>query len=505
MKRYFNIFFFSLLSLSLLAVPPVETDYTIPHRPRYPRVESINSGVRCAPSSMQASGRWMLPPKGVLIMAEFQDVAFAEETTVEAVDSMANGSEYTYDGATGSVAEYYRHQSNGQYDVHFDVVGPVKLPHEVAYYGRNDASGLDGNTGDFVAEAVEAAYKLGIDFSSYDYDKDGYIDFVYILYAGKGEHDSRTPYLIWPHGWDLKANYYYGCTQQSTYYYNSPKDFNLPKYDGLWLNDYVCSNELGKNGIRASIGTFAHEFGHQLGLPDYYASSNIPTIDKEVEPYTPGSWSIMGYGCYNNGGKTPSNYSAYDKYFFGWVSPVLPKHNETYTMPADNSTCFMITRNGNEPALKAFDTDTIYYLENRQYQDWDWYLPGHGMLVWQVTYNRDDWYNNVPNNIDRIGYTLLTADGSTPYNTNTMGRMYEGQPFPGTSNVQEITLFGRYQIKDIQETEGVVSFTFVDMSAQPTGCNNGLQDCRPVKTLDNGSVVIQFGDEIYDIVGRRIR
>ena len=79
--------------------------------------------------------------KGLLIVVEFADVALAQGNTIEAFDSLANADNYTYNGAYGSCKKYYQDQSNGLYEPHFDVVGPVVLPNTLAFYGTDAAYG----------------------------------------------------------------------------------------------------------------------------------------------------------------------------------------------------------------------------------------------------------------------------------------------------------------------------------------------------------------------------
>lgn len=477
------------------------------NRPALPRVKrpAARKPVRMTPQNNQAVGDKNIAPRGLLILANFTDVQFRAENDRDGFDSLANALNYTYQDATGSAREYFRKQSNGLYVPVFDVVGPVNLPREMAFYGKNDSQGLDANTGDFVMDAVAQADKQGVDFTLYDNNKDGYIDFVYIIYAGYSEADKHIANAIWPHNWDMMSNFYYGCTTQSYYYYNSENDFRLPKYDGLMLNDYACSACLRPDDTRSGIGTFAHEFGHVLGLPDYYPPTD--SYYSQMLPYTPGAWSIMGYGCYNNNGRTPCNYSAFDKYFLGWLTPSLPYHGEEIVLEADGKSAYMITRDGELPPAGAETADTVYYIENRQYNGWDTYLPGHGLLIWQVVYNHDDWYNNTPNNGQTVGYTLLTASGDTPYTTQTFGAAKEGIPFPGTETVQTVTLFNRYELRHIQEQNGIVSFRFIDTTLPyiETDLETTDTDIPTRKRLQNGHIYIYRNEHTYDLTGNILR
>ena len=409
-----------------------------------------------------------LPPKGLLLLVQFSDTAFFTPNPYTAFDSLANSIDYTYNGATGSAREYFRAQSGGQYVPDFTVVGPVTLPHTMAYYGKNDSYGYDQYLADFVIDACLAAQD-SVDWTQFDSDNDGEVDLVFLLFAGLGEADSYRKNAIWPCKWDLKSALYSGYTNQTTYYYHwneqtGEEDYNLLTFNGKAVHKFACSNEWAyRSNSRCGIGTFVHEFSHVLGLPDYYVSTGDAS-------YTPGSWSLMGYGNYVNNGNTPPNYSAYDKYFLGWATPTFLDKNQQVTLPADGKTYYMLTRSGNAPANGAFTQDTVYYLENRQYTGWDAYLPGHGLLVWQVVYDEQAWFEGLPN-ANAVRYTLITASSETPLTYDTKGKMREDVPFPGSEEVPTLALSPKAILQNITEqSDGTITFSFTTTST-PTGIN----------------------------------
>ncbi len=435
-----------------------------------------------------------LPPKGLLLLVQFSDTAFFTPNPHSAFDSLANSTDYTYNGATGSAREYFRAQSGGQYVPDFTVVGPVTLPHPMAYYGKNDSLGYDQYLADFVIDACVVAQD-SVDWTQFDSDNDGLVDLVFLLYAGYGEADSHISNSIWPCKWDLASALYNGYTNQATYYYTNPSAYNLPTFNGKMVNKFACSNEWAyRTNSRNGIGTFVHEFSHVLGLPDYY----VPTGD---ESHTPGSWSLMGYGNYVNYGNTPPNYSAYDKYFLGWATPTFLDKNQQVTLPADGNTYYMLTRSGTVPANGAFTADTVYYLENRQYTGWDAYLPGHGLLVWQVVYDSAAWTNGLPNT-DAVRYTLITASGENPLTKSTDGAKREDTPFPGSEGVTTLALSTKAILQNITEqADGIITFSFTTSdeptgmeateTIHPQGCYNVLG--QPVDARTYRGIVIQDG------------
>ena len=470
------------VGIDMQAQSDIQTDAPIVQR-YYPKVpKPFEKGKQAVLQRKRSEeGTAPLPPKGLLLLVQFSDTPFFTPNPHAAFDSLANGLDYAYNGATGSAREYFRAQSGGQYVPDFTVVGPVTLPHPMGYYGTNDSKGYDQYLADFVIDACLAAAD-SVDWTQFDSDNDGEIDLVFLLFAGYGEADSYITNTIWPCKWDMESVLYFGYTNQTTYYYQTDEKKNLPTFNGKRVCNFACSNEWTyRNDCRSGVGTFIHEFSHVLGLPDYYVLSGSPS-------YTPGSWSLMGYGNYVNNGNTPPNYSAYDKYFLGWVTPTFLSANQQVTLPADGVTCYMLTRSGMAPADGAFTKDTVYYLENRQYAGWDAYLPGHGLLVWQVVYDAQAWFNGLPNQ-DAVRYTLLSAGGNTPYTTDTRGAGREDVPFPGTEEVTSLALSPKAILQGIQEqVDGTITFTFLT-SSEPTRIEN---------TTNTGSV------KYYNVLGQEV-
>lgn len=391
-----------------------------------------------------------LAPHGLFILVNFSDAKYQSGNTQAQMDSMMNATNYTYGKAVGSARKYFIDQSNGKYTPTFDVVGPVTLSKKYSYYGANDDDGNDMYPGDMVVEACKLAKsQYNVDFTQYDNDNDGEIDFVYIIYAGKGEADSEIENTIWPHNWNIESAIYYGnCTYTAA----------QAKVDGLAINNYACSGELsGTSGDRNGIGTLCHEFGHVLGLPDFYDTEYGSNYKNER---TPGDWDIMDSGSYNGDGDCPPNYSAFERYYFGWTTVINPgTDGQQLTLyPAGDARyqAYQVNASG---ALQAAATDGLnYYIENRQQTGWDKYLPGHGMLVWYVDYKQSVWDENAPN--DAASYPRYTLASATGYTTN-IGSTKD--PFPGTGNKTSWTGVSDKPLKDIREQNGVVTLTYLDV------------------------------------------
>ena len=230
-------------------------------------------------------------------------------------------------------------------------------------------------------------------------------------------------------------------------------------FDGKTVADYACFSELkGYTGTdMCGIGTFCHEFGHILGLPDLYAT-NYSTHN------TLGSWDLMDYGPYNNDGRTPPTMSAYERFYLGWLTPTILHEAGNYELVEIQSSnqAYIITSTG-EHNLDGANPDptSFYLLENRQQTSWDTYLPGHGMLVTKVNYSATKWENNTVNNTSRsMGVEIVQADGRSSTDGDS------GDTYPNGSLYTSFTPYTNYPVYNITENNGLISFAFMDSSTQ---------------------------------------
>ncbi len=417
-------------------------------------------------------GKPTTPARGLVLLVQFADTKFKAANDSAAFVDMFNKAGYDYDGATGSAADYFKAQSNNQYQPVFDVFGPITLANDAVYYGeqgeKNGSTINDLYMADFVMDAVQAADSKGCDFSPYDGDNDGYVDIVYLVYAGRGQADGGATSTIWPHNWKVTDALYYGRAHSTVI---TGAKWLLKSFDGKKVNNYACSAELRRGEYRAGIGTFCHEFSHVLGLPDYYVT--ISTAANNGKNYTPGPWSVMDQGLYNNSGRTPPNYSVYDKYFMSWLTPKhLPKDKQTdVTVTADYTDVYQISGQTGTTAKSYKTTSRVWYLENRQHTGWDTYLPGKGLCVWEVVYNNSNWTDNKPNN-ETVGYTIVTAKSLTrpytPYKDKSAQGAVCGTTFPGTSNVTSFTPAEGCALTAITEKSGIITFQYNGGTPLPT-------------------------------------
>lgn len=370
--------------------------------------------------------------KAIVILVEYNDVRF--DRSYDAHDyfsRMLNEDGFNTYSGTGSAAQYFREQSCGAFTPEFDVYGPVRLPEKQSYYGGNNSSGSDKNAALMVVHACDLLDDT-IDFRDYDRNGDGIVDNVFIFYAGKGEASGGGANTVWPHSWNL-----YSAGYGNVY------------HDGVLINTYGCTNEW-ENGRPDGVGTFIHEFSHVMGLPDLYATSYTGA-------FTPGSWSALDYGPYNNGGRTPPNYGAFERYALGWMRPreVTGALSATLEPVTENAAGIIRTASARE----------FFLLENRQQTGWDSYVPGHGMLVWHVDYNTSVWNRNQVNNTPSHQYVdIEEADGSQSEYSRA------GDAFPGTANKTAFSATTNpsmknwagdainFPISGIAESNGIITF-----------------------------------------------
>lgn len=320
-------------------------------------------------------------PKVLVLMVQYSDVHFSTGST-DMIKAQITQRNYKERGFTGSALDYYADASKGQFTPQFDVVGPITLPNTQAYYGAHGSDGSsDVRPREMVIHGCQGA--LGeVNFADYDNNHDGFVDNVYVIYAGRGEASGGGANTIWPHSWVI------------------PEDMS-PVFDGVKLGSYACGNELTASGVDA-IGTFCHEFGHVLGLPDLYSTSY------KAENH-PGIWALMASGSYVNDSKTPPTLSAWERSALGWLKPIILERGADYELPASllntNQAYVIPTNKANE----------YFTLENRQWNrdDWDHYIPSWGMLVWHIDYQPRIWnYNIVNDDADHQYANIVEAHGN---------------------------------------------------------------------------------------------
>lgn len=349
--------------------------------------------------------------RALVLLVQYKDVKFTLSDPKTYFDDMLNKDGFNQYGGTGCAAEYFRESSNGQFRPIFDVYGPVTLGQNRSYYGGNDYYGNDVQPHLMVTHAL-AALKDQVDLSKYDADNDGYVDNVYVFYAGQGEASYGSEETVWPHSAHIND---FGVTYSA---------------NGKQVNRYATSNEWEQTRPDG-VGTFIHEFSHVLGLPDLYCT-NYNSVAGDI---TPNAWSVLDYGPYNNDGRTPPTYSVYERNAMGWIDLKELKDAETVALnhiEGSNEGCIIHTYG----TTGAVNPNEFFLLENRQQKGWDKYLPGHGMLIWHIDYKTSVFQNNTVNNTTHQYVDIEEACGTANSRNESV---LAGYTFPGTSKNTSFT------------------------------------------------------------------
>lgn len=376
--------------------------------------------------------------RGIVILVSFSDKQFKKSRA--AFDEMLNEESSNPNNESGSVRDYFNNSSFGAFVPQFDVYGPYTLDHKCQYYGGNyGGNGTDQRASQMVVDAVAEYIKENGEnaLQQYDCNGDGYVDNVFIYYAGHGENAGGGANCIWPH----RSYIYSGWVEGRT------------TYGGVELGDYACSCELqGASGSTMSgIGPFCHEFSHVLGLPDMYDTGYSGHR-------TCSNWDVMDAGNYLNGEHTPPSYSSYERFYMGWLTPEIlsePDNIKLDGLNGSNSAKIVTMSENHNLDGSNPDPEEFYMFEVRDGKGWDKYLPGQGMLITKVRYDYMKWaYNEVNNHSDDMGVDIIEAGGVQGYAATA------SDAFPGTDNVTEYTPYSGQPITEITFNRDNVTFKY---------------------------------------------
>ncbi len=290
----------------------------------------------------------------LVILVEFADLEFTIPSPREAFDQLLNQPGYSQNGGTGSVRDFYMDNSAGAFSPTFDVVGPVKVPKGYAYYGEQDGDDVDLHADEALYDAC-TLLDSSVDFSSYDLDHDGYVDNIYFYYAGYNQAEGGGDDTIWPHQWALYRH--------------------RGIFDGVRVWSYACSSEYkGNEGENMTgIGTFVHEFGHVIGLPDFYDTD----YEENGSASHPGSFSTMAGGNYLNEGRTPCCFTSVERQLLGWMEDFQEiSTSGEYVLGALGDHVLPFATQADVPGEQ-------FIYEYRNGKGWDSFLP-EGMVVYQM-------------------------------------------------------------------------------------------------------------------------
>ena len=364
---------------------------------RVARLARVKNSLKGADDKMRGLGGDHITYKGVkkglVVLVDFKNKKFADGHDLEYYKNVINGKDFSdeEEGYVGSVRDYFLAQSNGQFELDFDVVGPVTMSNNYGYYGYDGAYQKDEKVYEMIKEACDGIQDQ-VNLKDYDWDGDGEADQVFFLYAGLGQASGGSASTIWPHESELR---YWPCGVLS---YSTGK-----------INTYACANELqpetqgSSRYISAGIGTICHEFSHCLGFADMYDTSGGGGYGMSV-------FDVMDQGSYNGNGFVPCNYTAFERIYAGWVEAI------ELDAPATVKDMKSVSDYGRPFIMYNYKNTNEYFLmENRQNTGWDEGLYGsNGLLITHVNYVPSRWANNSVNwSTEKIQCcTVVNADGS---------------------------------------------------------------------------------------------
>ena len=273
--------------------------------------------------------------KAIVLLVQFTDNPPGGPTTrfrATVWDSMLFRDNFIRGGAdtttTHTLKHFYNSISHGTVDIVTlnlpSATGWLTAPNNYAYYCQHDGTHDNGfgpyprNAQRLVMDAVIAADPY-VDFSQYAVG--GVVRNLFVVHAGSAAEWSGGGDLIWSHAWSITEDDGFGTTPPPLY------------VDGVQVDSYSMEPEAGGNTageggpvtgpFLPTVGVYAHEFGHVLGLPDEY--------DYGYESNGTGTISLMAGGSWNRtpniypdcAGNSPAQPSAWGMAYLGFVTPIV--------------------------------------------------------------------------------------------------------------------------------------------------------------------------------------
>ena len=304
------------------------------------------------------------------ILSEFEDQEYQDDHDQDYFEDLAFGN-------SNSMWDYYDEVSRGELNIQGDIYGPYTLDGDAADYGTENMN--------FVEDSVEIADD-DIDYRDYDA--------VMVIHSGPGEESTGNSDDIWSIHWPYSIE-----TDDDGHEIEEITQAPEYEYD-LWNNE------------RSPLGVWAHEFGHELGLPDLY--------DTDGSSEGIGQWGLMASGSWTDDGETPAYLSAWSRYWLGWIEPIVITDdiNNLELEPIENEgNVYLLPIPGNWS-----NSNEYYLIENRQQLKYDSYLPGEGLLIWHIDEDviYSNWNSNSVNNDENHkGVDLEEADGNDDLDHST--------------------------------------------------------------------------------------
>jgi immune inhibitor A len=383
-----------LLIAYLLTMPPnpfVTTRAPI-KEPRYPRL--MNAGTMRLDKPVGER-------KAILILIDFTDN--------QHIYASENFDSLTYGESGRSMRDYYNEVTYGMFTIsrQSEVTEWVRAPYTYSFY-IGDSFGLypgtfPGNVQGIVYAACSLADPV-VNFADFDEDDDGEVDAIFIVHAGPGAEETGYIGWVWSHQWQL-SNTGTGC----------PGPYVTD--DGVFIDHYSMEPErFDSLNTFITVGVFAHEYGHILGLPDLY--------DYDRSSSGLGMFAMMAAGSWGNVngqeflGASPVHFCAWSKYQLGWVSPIAVERVGVSRLDDQTIPCVEFSpiayRLLEDPGGADWDSyagiGEYFLVENRYRTGYDRSLPGDGLLILHADDTR---FNNDNEQHPLVG--IMQADGDENY------------------------------------------------------------------------------------------
>ena len=334
--------------------------------------------------------------KILVILVDFSDHLYTGQSfaaTPFQIDSIL----FSDINPTGSLTDYYRENSYGNFVVTGLVTDWLRMPSTYATY-EGGVSGLGPSGRQLAHDAVIAANDWGINFAEFDANSDDTLDGLVIIHAGVGAETGA--YGIWSHKWELLSPLF---------------------LDGIVVDDYTMNPEEQPGSI-SPIGVICHEFGHFLGLPDLYDVADTANTSVGL-----GNWAVMATGSYNGNSQSPAHFCAWSKDQMGFLSLIDVNFNQdSVAIPAIEFTPVAYR------LINSVSSPQYWIVENKQRIASDVFLPASGLLIYHIdpTAPTSNGSNSTPYQY-RVGIEQADGKQDLEFTLNNLGDA--GDPFPGNT------------------------------------------------------------------------
>jgi immune inhibitor A len=421
-----------------------------------------------------------------------------------------------------SLRDYYTEVSHSVFTIskQSDVAGWFRASENYSFYVGSEYGLSDPyphNAQGLVVDACMLADPY-INFAQFDEDANDTVDALFVVHAGPGAEETGDTLDIWSHQWQL-SNTNSGCP--GAYLTN----------DGVYVDYYSMEPErFETESGRITVGVFAHEFGHILGLPDLY--------DYDNSTYGIGIFGLMGAGSWGQEtsadlpGSSPSHCCAWSKYQLGFVTPIeidrmgiAKREGESVPPAATSATAYRLLEDLGGPDWDWLGGSGEYFLvENRYRTGFDTSLPGDGLLILHIDDTETD---NDNENHPLVG--IMQADGDESLLLSNWGSgadLWKNSTygFGDTSKPASFDYNGNptgVWVYDIGPADSVMTASFwvtpvilgkvysfpnpFIINQEPAWGRKVIITYIPSDTVELGSQFPEFTVTIYNIAAERVR